>query len=138
MLQRERKTAILPLMQPNASVRRAWSWVLVAIVAGLAACSAGSNVQFLPIGSRCSSNNDCGTKPYNCVTVDYPGGYCQKDCVTDGDCPADSACVQNECRRTCAGTVDCRAAEGYGCAIGAGTPKLVCDISAKGDGGSSN
>jgi hypothetical protein len=98
-------------------------------------CSEGNNVQNRPIGQSCSSNSECGTKPYNCETTGYPGGYCQKDCVTDGDCPADSACVGTECRRKCTGRANCRESEGYDCRVEG--QFMVCDVSSSaGDGGS--
>jgi hypothetical protein len=96
-------------------------------------CSEGNNVQSNPIGSRCSSTGDCGTKPYNCNTS-APGGYCQKDCLTDGDCPGDSICPAHECRRKCSSTSECRETEGYAC-ISDGT-NLFCDVaSGNADGG---
>jgi hypothetical protein len=108
-------------------------WVAALLVLGALGCSDGANTQYNPIGSRCSSNGDCGTKPYNCNTS-HPGGYCQKDCATDGDCPTDSLCIALECRRKCSTSADCRSSEGYTCVSTAVSP--VCDIaSASGDGG---
>jgi hypothetical protein len=101
----------------------------------LAACSNPPNTQLLPIGSRCTTDSECGTSPYICETTDttsptpisYPNGYCDKVCSTTGDCPADSLCYASHCRRTCAATSDCRQAEGYVCRMTAGAMNF-CDV----------
>ena len=92
-----------------------------------AGCGDGDNKQYLPIGQRCDSSEVCGTRPYNCKTEGYPGGYCQKDCKVDGDCPADALCVGLECRRTCASIGECRSSEGYSC-VDLGLKAMVCDV----------
>jgi hypothetical protein len=75
--------------------------ILVFLVAG---CGSGS-AQKEPIGSRCKSNGNCGSAPFQCETgPSYPGGYCDKPCTTDGDCPLDSVCAPlspSVCRRRC-------------------------------------
>jgi hypothetical protein len=91
------------------------------------ACSDPPNTQRVPVGSRCGSNDDCGTSPFTCVFVGHPGGYCQKPCTTDGDCPADAACAAGECRRKCTATAQCRATEGYTCLSESGATSMVCD-----------
>jgi hypothetical protein len=101
---------------------------LVFVVFVAAACSSGSDTQFVPIGSRCSKPSDCGTAPYDCAIAGYPYGYCEKPCMLDGECPADSLCdiVEGECRRVCTADADCRVNDGYSC-----QPletKAVCDI----------
>jgi len=92
-----------------------------------AACSEPPNTQYLPIGQRCGSDEDCGTSPFNCNNVTYPGGYCERTCTTDGDCPLDAVCASLRCRRKCAATSDCRSTEGHVCRpIGASGP--FCDL----------
>jgi hypothetical protein len=96
-------------------------------------CTDAANTQYLPIGSRCSSNGQCGTAPFDCATA-YPGGYCEHSCATDCDCPKVSFCVtpsgatatMRACRRRCSATPECRAAEGYLCVPLSGTVS-VCD-----------
>ena len=107
--------------------------LLVLLLAPLfaASCSAPPNSQFLPIGQRCSSDEDCGTSPFGCNDVGHPGGYCERGCNTDGDCPLDAVCASLRCRRRCVATPECRATEGYVCRpIGASTP--FCDVPASG------
>ena len=89
-------------------------------------CSSAPNTQRLPIGERCGDNDACGTVPYSCAITNYPGGYCQKTCATDGDCPADSVCFASECRRSCSPDKLCRTSEGYVCRPGASSP--FCDV----------
>jgi hypothetical protein len=128
MLRLDCNPAILRLMHATRKLA-CGTGLLVLLVA---ACDDGPNVQYLPIGSRCSSDSDCGTKPYNCVrpSAGYPGGYCQKDCSTPGDCPLDSLCVAGECRRDCDSLTKCRTAEGYVCTGGG-----FCDIPSAVDAG---
>ena len=99
--------------------------ILVALALALG-CSESANTQHLPIGSRCASNDDCGTKPYSCNKT-YPGGYCQKDCDTNGECPQDSLCAKPQCRRKCTDAQQCREREGYTCGA-AGATGPVCDV----------
>jgi hypothetical protein len=93
-------------------------------------CGDSANMQYLPIGSRCSRDSTCGTDPYRCRTDGYLGGYCDKPCATDGDCPADAWCVPPlGCRRSCQQNMDsCRTAEGYVCQIVPG--RSYCDVAA--------
>jgi hypothetical protein len=103
------------------------SLVVLAVIAG---CGDAGNTQLLPIGSRCSRDSDCGTQPYTCRTNGYRGGYCEKPCSTDGDCPADSWCQPPlGCRRSCQTNQDaCRTAEGYVCIL---VPmRAYCDVAA--------
>jgi hypothetical protein len=111
--------------------------VLVTLALVAAACSDSANTQYLPIGSRCSSSSQCGTMPYDCAATGYPFGYCEKPCITDGDCPADSLCspTAKACRRVCTTSADCRIAEGYVCQqLISG--KSVCESGGSMDGGS--
>jgi hypothetical protein len=72
------------------------------------ACGDGPDTQYVPIGSRCNNDITCGTSPFSCAPQDkYPGGYCQRACG-DGMCPADSICVEGQCRRRCTGDEGCR------------------------------
>ncbi len=94
-------------------------------LAPFAACDSAPNMAYLPVGSRCERDSDCGSTPFTCDTS-YPGGYCQRPCATRADCPSDADCAQLKCRRSCASTADCRAAEGYVCKD-SGAATLVCD-----------
>ena len=94
--------------------------VLCIIALLVAGCSDAGNTQLQPIGSRCTAANTCGTPPFDCRTNGYPGGYCEKPCTTDGDCPADALCGllvdgARSCRRRCSTDSDCRHSEGYVC-----------------------
>jgi hypothetical protein len=106
------------------------SFVLAALCASVTSCSNPPNTQILPIGSRCTSDSECGTSPYTCETTNYPNGYCDKTCGSDTDCPSDSVCYVNHCRRTCATASDCRQAEGYVCRMTGTTtaPVNFCDV----------
>lgn len=101
-------------------------WLLFVLLA-VAGCGDADNTAYLPVGSRCTSSGQCGTNPYQC-NVDRPGGYCEKPCATDGDCPMDSVCIPRlgACRRRCADPAQCRASEGYACYDWGGT-SLVCE-----------
>lgn len=103
--------------------------LLVATLA-LGACGDPPNTQYLPIGQRCGEDGECGTPPYRCQSASYPGGYCERSCVTDGDCPLDAICATGHCRRKCV-TGECRVLEGYTCRpTGATSP--FCDLPAAG------
>jgi hypothetical protein len=112
---------------------------IVLLLGPLAGCDDPPNTQRLPIGQRCTDDPSCGTSPYACQTMGYPGGYCDKACATDGDCPLDSVCatIVARCRRKCGdanGAPDptkCRQTEGYTCrATGAIAP--FCDLPGSG------
>jgi hypothetical protein len=96
-------------------------------------CDDPPNFQRLPIGTRCTDDSACGTSPFACATMGYPGGYCDKVCAASGDCPGDSVCVLTHCRRQCvdpSGAPDptkCRQAEGYACHP-TGAEKPFCDL----------
>lgn len=111
-------------------------WVVLTLALVVAGCSDSANTQYLPIGSRCSSNGQCGTSPFDCATSAYPFGYCEKPCATDGDCPSDSLCSASAkaCRRVCTSDTSCRVADGYSCQPIAGN-RLVCDVAPSVDGG---
>lgn len=104
---------------------------LVVAIALAAGCGDPPNTQYLPIGQRCGSGDDCGTAPYDCATANHPGGYCERTCATDGDCPSDSYCIAmaptSHCRRKCTTDTECRAVEGYVCKPN-GTLGKYCDI----------
>ena len=94
----------------------------------LTGCSAAPNTQFVPIGQRCSSSDDCGTPPYDCLITNHPGGYCERTCAIDGDCPPDSYCIgAAHCRRKCTDDSTCREVEGYVCKPN-GTNGRYCDV----------
>jgi hypothetical protein len=115
-------------------------WLALIVVAVLCGCSDSSDTQSLPIGSRCSSNSQCGSTPYVCNQgPGYSFGYCEKPCSVDGECPADSLCGTSSpkaCRRACKATTDCRSSEGYAC-VALTTGRTVCDTApaASVDGG---
>src|SRR5688572_2010490 len=97
-------------------VLRSWfALCLLATCALVPACGDPPNTQYLPIGQRCAEDDACGTSPYSCNQTGYPGGYCERSCATDGDCPTDSVCFALRCRRACidGSSARCRAAEGY-------------------------
>jgi hypothetical protein len=92
-------------------------------------CGAPPNTAYLPVGSRCERDDQCGTQPYICNTNPYPGGYCEKTCSTDGDCPSDAVCVgARSCRRKCKSNAECRITENpkYACIDRLAT-SFVCD-----------
>ncbi len=105
---------------------------LIVCLLGASACGEGPNFQRVPIGTRCTDDDTCGTTPFGCATTKYPGGYCTRSCSTDGECPLDAICVALSCRRRCSLGDDatCRQSEGYVCRSkdvgGATTP--YCDI----------
>ena len=100
--------------------------LLCALILPLAGCETAPGTQRLPIGSHCSSADECGTTPYVCAPG-YPGGYCEAACATDGDCPMDSYCIAKQCRRRCSVDGDCRTSEGYTCRPLGGTGN-VCEL----------
>jgi hypothetical protein len=100
---------------------------LVLVVTMLAvACQDGPNTQYLPIGSPCFKQSDCGTQPFDCA-LDVPGGSCVKSCSDNTDCPTDSACARKFCKRSCHSSAGCRAPVGYGC-WDEGATTMVCDF----------
>ena len=94
----------------------------------LIGCSQADNQQFLPIGASCTESDQCGTKPYFCHETGYPGGYCEKPCTADGDCPSDSVCATPVCRRKCVESTQCRMSEGYLCKSAAGVTTTFCEL----------
>ena len=102
---------------------------LVGVALFSLACGSADNVQYLPVGTRCTSSGQCGTNPYFCNESGYPGGYCEKPCTADGDCPSDSVCAAVACRRKCATDVQCRQAEGYSCRNVVGATTTYCEVS---------
>jgi hypothetical protein len=113
----------MSMMKPSTIVL-ALAFVLLA---ALTSCDSGANQQFLPIGQRCDSAGDCGTPPFGCALTNYPGGYCEKDCTVDMDCPADSVCAGTKCRRSCVDSTKCRFTEGYACVTRTASSPY-CDI----------
>jgi hypothetical protein len=114
-------------MLASSSFRAALHLTLFVLALALSACSDGPNTQYLPIGQRCGSDEDCGTSPFACQT-NHPGGYCYKNCSTDGDCPLDSVCASGRCRRKCTSPNECRTLEGYTC-LPTGATSPYCDVS---------
>jgi len=107
---------------------------LVGLLVVVGACDSPSNTQFIPVGSRCSRDGDCGTSPFACNTM-LPAGYCTKPCTTDADCPTDSKCMitqfGNQCRRSCGAADECRVTpDGYSCKDGLGISgsAFVCEF----------
>lgn len=92
-------------------------WVALALALVAAGCTDPANTQYLPIGSPCTTSSQCGTPSYDCAATGYPRGYCEKSCVTDGDCPFDALCspAVKSCRRKCVSSATCRTADGYSC-----------------------
>jgi hypothetical protein len=107
-------------MRPTAIL-----FACIVVWATATGCDAPSNSAFLPVGSRCSNAAQCGTRPYTCNTL-LPGGYCERDCATDGDCPMDSVCSALRCRRRCQLVSECRVNEGYTCR-NTGATAFVCE-----------
>ncbi len=117
-----------PPIRPSRRARALRLAILVLLGAGaLPGCDDSPNTQHLPIGQRCVDDGSCGTSPYSCATQGYPGGYCDRSCATDGDCPLDAVCVTTRCRRKCVATTECRESEGYVCRSGAATAPF-CDV----------
>ena len=118
------------------------AFTLALSLALVASCNSSSNVQRLPIGSPCTSSDQCGTGKFFCA-VDHPGGYCKADCHKDGDCPTGSVCAGagmvslGACHKVCPnGPSDCRAAEGYICKNPPpDATAAYCDAPEAGDGG---
>jgi hypothetical protein len=102
--------------------------LLLGVLVLAPACGNPANTAYLPIGSRCRVNDDCGTPKYSCLTG-KPGGYCTFDCAVDSECPVDSVCAGGKCHRKCSETAQCRSAEGYVCRD-VGATSLVCDVPA--------
>jgi hypothetical protein len=95
----------------------------------LSACGSPDNTAFIPVGSRCERNDQCGTTPFECLMPPaYIGGYCTRSCATDADCPTDAVCVTSlhRCRRRCVVDTECRQSEGYVCRDLQATSR-VCD-----------
>lgn len=115
---------LAPRMRPTSSFLTI-GFALMMLAFG--ACSSAPNTQYLPIGQRCNSSDDCGTTPYDCVTAGYPGGYCERNCAVDGDCPLDSYCASSHCRRKCTDITECREIEGYVCRT-TGATGPYCDV----------
>lgn len=75
------------------------------------------------LGAECRSNSDCADR---CLPPgdDYPGGFCTLDCLSDSECPSDTACVAAEggvCLFLCMDARDCEfltssAGEAWTCA----------------------
>jgi hypothetical protein len=74
-------------------------------------------------GAGCSSDGQCGSPPWDCLTGDdFPGGYCgADDCTGDPDaCPEGAFCGIVDGNTFCVarcepGPVACRFLEGYEC-----------------------
>jgi hypothetical protein len=101
--------------------RLAW---MVAAISFAIGCSSGSDenvgahqdagAQLLTVGSACTTNPECGSAPFYCMT-DHPGGYCMRNCDIahgDADCPGEAVCqfdgTKGECHKKCNVNSDCR------------------------------
>jgi hypothetical protein len=124
--------SILPMQLLARIIYFAACLNLAVVVVG---CSDPPNTQRLPIGSRCSSNDACGTEPYTCEMT-APNGYCDKACTLNNDCPPDSVCPPAllHCRRPCKASSECRQVEGYTCVSNAnnGATAPFCDVQVDG------
>ncbi len=88
----------------------------VVIISFLGAACGDGEADAEGIGAECVDDDACVAfaDDLSCITA-FDGGYCaQTDCVSDEDCPNDSACVthddaRNYCFRTCESKPDCNA-----------------------------
>lgn len=94
------------------------------------------------VGDPCETDLQCMGVPgmETCITVvpfgpggyiEFPGGYCSADCVTDGDCGEGALCVStmggmSACFLTCEDGSDCREDEGYECRARHSDPQTFC------------
>ncbi len=97
---------------------------------------------FGQVGDPCDGPEDCLGVPglESCLTVvpygtygyiEYPGGYCTADCLTDDDCGDGALCVGSMggmaiCLVTCVTNADCREDEGYVCRGRHDDPQTFC------------
>lgn len=74
---------------------------LAVLVIALAACQDADVSR--AVGARCDRSAECDDR---CLapSEDWPGGFCTLDCDSDADCPADTACIQEEGGAVCAYT----------------------------------
>lgn len=83
---------------------RLWTALVVVAATG---CNVSSPVS-RRIGAQCTAHDECDEI---CLAPpDYPDGFCSVVCDDNGDCPADSACVdsgQGICLFTCQEPADC-------------------------------
>jgi hypothetical protein len=78
------------------------------------------------VGEACEDDRDCSGE-LGCAeeidlflfTTELPGGYCSGACQSDDDCPRGSGCdfVLGACLQECTRNTQCRANEGYTCAL---------------------
>ena len=125
--------------------------VVVVAAVKFGGCSIPTVKQLLTIGSPCSQSFECGSQPQFACNTQLPGGYCEKDCKSDADCPGpsvESICafngpVSGKCRLKCTGPANCRFVSGYICRPASNDPNSMasngyCDLPANGvDGGAS-
>jgi hypothetical protein len=95
---------------------------LVAIVCAIG-CHRAPPMERAAIGAVCANDKTCGSSPtFHCAT-DHPGGYCEAECSSDRDCPAEAVCVggaplsKGACHQRCnePAARPCRTSEGYQC-----------------------
>lgn len=69
-----------------------------------------------------------------CLTqrLGYRNGYCIQVCNGAARCPSDAVCSMIQgfpvCLRRCTSNTDCRADDGYVCAVGTATGQRVCNV----------
>ena len=63
-----------------------------AFVLGLLAACSSSATDTL-IGDPCVADGDCAHRCFTDNGDHFPGGFCSESCVSDADCPANSACI---------------------------------------------
>lgn len=97
---------------------------------GLVACDSSDVSR--AVGARCDRDTECDER---CLEPhpDWPDGFCTLSCDSDVDCPADTACIEDEggvCTFRCAGEADCAfLGAGWTCQTRNGKPEgtvMVC------------
>ena len=114
--------------------RLAWIVTAMSVAIGCSSSSdenAGAHqdagAQLLTVGSACTTNAECGSAPFYCMT-EHPGGYCMRNCDIahgDADCPSEAVCkfdgTKGECHKKCNMNSDCRSPD-YDCSPAASDP----------------
>jgi hypothetical protein len=91
---------------------------LLVLLATTAACQSSDVSR--TVGARCDDQAECDDR---CLTpsAEWPGGFCTVTCDDDGDCPSDTACIEEGnggvCAFTCSDDNYCKfLGDGYACA----------------------